>query len=138
MAKKVEEPNIEAELTVEELQKIIKDLKAKNSVLETEKIELTKQSKIIKEIEKIVEVEKIIEKVIEIPVERIVEVSVPTEINYLYEIGDMVYCPEAYQRLKFEIRGKQGFGAGQPLYRLLDHKNLIEMDMVPEDSIHLF
>ncbi len=126
---------------IEELQGLVNDLKKRNVQLEAEKAELYKQAKEIKEVEKIVEriIEIPVERIVEVPVEKLVYVKAENEyIPYKYVVGDYVYYPEAYQRMNFEIRSRQGYGANQPLYRLFNHERLIEIDFVPENKIFKF
>lgn len=136
MAKKVVEPASTEDNTVENLQKTIADLKERNMKLEGEKAELFKQSQQIRE------VERIIDRIVEIPVERLIEVEKIKEIKVRenempskFKPGDFVFYPEIYQRMNFEIRAKQGYGDGQPLYRLLNHERLIDLEFVPENRL---
>lgn len=140
--------------TSDELYEIIHSLKSRNLELEAEKAELYVKYKNLKDsydnkepevIEKIVEVpvEKIVERIIEVPVEKVVEKIVEvskinTDKPYKYKLGDMVYYPEVYQRMDFEIRERQGWAMnGQPLYRILNHVREIEMNFIPENKLKL-
>ena len=145
VAKKVED----AGQTVEELQEVINGLKERNIKLEGEKAKLFQQKTLLEdreletiEVEKIVEVKVVEEKIVE--VEKIVNVpgiagdigAVPVETKF--KVGDMVYYPEKYQRLNFEVRDIMGQYNGVPLYRLYNNITETAESFVFETSIFKF
>jgi hypothetical protein len=111
----------------------------------TEIINATEQSNIekteqpVKIVEKIIEVEKIVEKIIEKPVEKIVEKivykTVDSNFKQSFQIGDYVYLPNKYQRMRFEIRKITGISEEMALYRLLCHDTGIVENYVRDDEI---
>jgi hypothetical protein len=91
----------------------------------------------VKIVEKIVEIEKIVE--VEKPVEKIVEKivykTVDSNFKQSFQIGDYVYLPNKYQRMRFEIRKITGISEEMALYRLLCHDTGIVENYVRDDEI---
>ena len=86
-----------------------------------------------------------VEKIVEIPIERIVEVEVDKivkveigNVNYKFNVGEEVYYPSKYQRMRFEIKEQQGKALGQPLYRIFSKHFEDEIERVPENELLRF
>jgi hypothetical protein len=88
-------------------------------------------------VEKIVEIPT--ERIVEVPYEKIVEVKINSDdIVYKFNVGDEVYYPNKYQRMKFQIREHQGYSSGQPLYRIFAKHIEEEIERIPENEIFYF
>jgi len=117
------------------------ELDSNETIDTTEIINATKQNNIekieqpVKIVEKIIEVEKIVEKIIEKPVEKIVYKTVDSNFKQSFQIGDYVYLPNKYQRMRFEIRKITGISEEMALYRLLCHDTGIVENYVRDDEI---
>lgn len=133
MAKKIQtEQETKNENIEQNLQITIDELKQKNAELENEKSSLIQKINIL-ESKQPKTIEKIVEKIVEIHK----EVPTSSPIQSKFKVGDFVFFPKKYQRMRFEIRKVVGVSEDMALFRILNHETGIEEEYVREDNLEL-